>query len=85
MLTLTDKHRVDRVDFVLSHFHRRGGSGVLVDDMFDKVLVDEKWFYLMKDGKNSLPATGRGGPQAPEGVEQAVHPQDGVPCCCWPS
>ncbi|CAM9325095.1 unnamed protein product, partial [Discosporangium mesarthrocarpum] len=52
--TLTDKQRVDRVGFVLSHLHsRRGGSGVLVD-MFDWVYVDEKWFYLMKYGKNVL-------------------------------
>ncbi|CAM9413340.1 unnamed protein product, partial [Discosporangium mesarthrocarpum] len=48
--TLTDKQRVDWVGFVLSHLHRRGGSGVLVYDMFDWVHVDEKWFYPMKDG-----------------------------------
>ncbi|CAM9305676.1 unnamed protein product, partial [Discosporangium mesarthrocarpum] len=45
-LTLTDKQRVDRVGFVLSHLHRRGGSGVSVDDMFDWVHVDKMWFYL---------------------------------------
>ncbi|CAN0010424.1 unnamed protein product [Discosporangium mesarthrocarpum] len=56
--TLTDKQRVDRVGFALSHLHRRGGSWVLVDNMFDWVHVDEKWFYLIMDGK-SLPATGR--------------------------
>ncbi|CAN0382230.1 unnamed protein product [Discosporangium mesarthrocarpum] len=28
--------------------HRRGGSGVLVDDMYDSVNVDSKWFYVMK-------------------------------------
>ncbi|CAN0308406.1 unnamed protein product [Discosporangium mesarthrocarpum] len=50
-LTLTNKQRVDRVGFVLSHLHRRGGSGVLVDNTFDWVHVDEKWFNLMKGGK----------------------------------
>ncbi|CAN0139200.1 unnamed protein product [Discosporangium mesarthrocarpum] len=49
--TLTDKQRVDRVGFILSHLRRRGVSGDLVDDMVDWVHVDEKWFYLMKDGK----------------------------------
>ncbi|CAM9683337.1 unnamed protein product [Discosporangium mesarthrocarpum] len=52
---LTDKQRVGWVAFVLSHLHRRGGSGVLVDDVFDWVHVDEKGFYLMKDGKKNLP------------------------------
>ncbi|CAM9383771.1 unnamed protein product [Discosporangium mesarthrocarpum] len=49
--TLIDKQRVDWVGFLLSHLHRRSGSGVLVDDMFDWVHVDEKWFYMMKDGE----------------------------------
>ncbi|CAM9660349.1 unnamed protein product [Discosporangium mesarthrocarpum] len=50
--TLTDKQRVDQVGFVLSHLHKRGGVGVLVEDMFDWIHVDEKWFYLMKDDEN---------------------------------
>ncbi|CAM9305290.1 unnamed protein product [Discosporangium mesarthrocarpum] len=49
--TFTDKQRVDRVGFVLNHLHSRSGSGLLVDDLFNWVHVDEKWFYLMKDGK----------------------------------
>ncbi|CAM9658121.1 unnamed protein product, partial [Discosporangium mesarthrocarpum] len=47
----TDKSTVDRVGFVLSHLHRRGGVGVLVDDMFDWVHVDEKSFYLVEGWK----------------------------------
>ncbi|CAM9632772.1 unnamed protein product [Discosporangium mesarthrocarpum] len=31
--------------------HRKGGARVVVDDMYDWVQVDEKWFYVMKDGK----------------------------------
>ncbi|CAM9855023.1 unnamed protein product [Discosporangium mesarthrocarpum] len=31
--------------------HRKGGARVVVDDMYDWVHVDEKWFYLMKDGR----------------------------------
>ncbi|CAN0086146.1 unnamed protein product [Discosporangium mesarthrocarpum] len=29
--------------------HRKGGARVVVDDMYDWVHVDEKWFYVMKD------------------------------------
>ncbi|CAN0085476.1 unnamed protein product, partial [Discosporangium mesarthrocarpum] len=47
---LSDKQKRDRVGFALSHMHRKGGTGVVVDDMYDWVHVDEKWFYVMKDG-----------------------------------
>ncbi|CAM9690947.1 unnamed protein product, partial [Discosporangium mesarthrocarpum] len=40
----------DKVGFALSHMHRKGGTGVVVDYMYDWVHVDEKWFYVMKDG-----------------------------------
>ncbi|CAN0430596.1 unnamed protein product [Discosporangium mesarthrocarpum] len=29
--------------------HRKGGARVVMDDMYDWVHVDEKWFYVMKD------------------------------------
>ncbi|CAN0487065.1 unnamed protein product, partial [Discosporangium mesarthrocarpum] len=48
---LSDKQKRDRVGFALSHMHRKGGARVLVDDMYDWVHVDEKWFYVMKDGR----------------------------------
>ncbi|CAM9256154.1 unnamed protein product, partial [Discosporangium mesarthrocarpum] len=48
---LSDKQKRDRVGFVLSHMHRKGGGRVVVDDMCDWVHVDEKWFYVMKDGR----------------------------------
>ncbi|CAM9616602.1 unnamed protein product, partial [Discosporangium mesarthrocarpum] len=48
---LSDKQKRDRVGFVLSHMHRKGGARVVVDDMYDWVHVDEKWFYVMKDGR----------------------------------
>ncbi|CAM9999950.1 unnamed protein product [Discosporangium mesarthrocarpum] len=41
---LSDKQKSDRV--VL-----KGGTGVVMDDMYDWVHVDEKWFYVMKDGR----------------------------------
>ncbi|CAN0353885.1 unnamed protein product, partial [Discosporangium mesarthrocarpum] len=31
--------------------HRKGGTGVVVDDMYDWVHVDENWSYVMKDGR----------------------------------
>ncbi|CAN0474101.1 unnamed protein product [Discosporangium mesarthrocarpum] len=37
--------------FALSHMHRKGGARVVVDDMEDWVHVDEKWFYVMKEGR----------------------------------
>ncbi|CAN0263433.1 unnamed protein product, partial [Discosporangium mesarthrocarpum] len=48
---LSDKQKRDRVGFALSHMHRMGGARVVVDDMYDWVHVDEKWFYVMKDGR----------------------------------
>ncbi|CAM9873330.1 unnamed protein product [Discosporangium mesarthrocarpum] len=44
---LSDKQKRDRVGFALSHMHRKGGARVVVD----WVHVDEKWFYVMKDGR----------------------------------
>ncbi|CAM9240041.1 unnamed protein product, partial [Discosporangium mesarthrocarpum] len=48
---LSDKQKRDRVGFALSHMHRKGGARVVVDDMYDWVHMDEKWFYVMKDGR----------------------------------
>ncbi|CAN0342000.1 unnamed protein product, partial [Discosporangium mesarthrocarpum] len=48
---LSDKQKRDRVGFALSHMHRKGGTGVVVDDMYEWVHVDEKWFYVMMDGR----------------------------------
>ncbi|CAN0268846.1 unnamed protein product [Discosporangium mesarthrocarpum] len=62
--TLTDKQRVDRVGFILSRLRRRGGSGVLVDDMFGWVHADEKCFQLMMDRKKVY-LQPDGGPHAP--------------------
>ncbi|CAM9964343.1 unnamed protein product [Discosporangium mesarthrocarpum] len=31
--------------------HRKGGARVVVDDMYDWVHVDVKWFNVMKDGR----------------------------------
>ncbi|CAM9846316.1 unnamed protein product [Discosporangium mesarthrocarpum] len=50
MPVLSDQQKVDRVDFVLSHRHRKWGGGVFVDNLYDWVHVDEKWFYILKDG-----------------------------------
>ncbi|CAM9934059.1 unnamed protein product, partial [Discosporangium mesarthrocarpum] len=50
-LVLSDKQKRDRVGFALRHMHRNGGARGVVDDMYDWVHVDEKWFYVMKDGR----------------------------------
>ncbi|CAM9190235.1 unnamed protein product [Discosporangium mesarthrocarpum] len=41
---LSDKQKRYRVGFALSHMHRKGEARVVVDDMYDWVLVDERWF-----------------------------------------
>ncbi|CAN0489706.1 unnamed protein product, partial [Discosporangium mesarthrocarpum] len=41
--TLTDKQRLERVQFVLSHVSRKEGTGWVVANMYDWVHVDEKW------------------------------------------
>ncbi|CAN0477095.1 unnamed protein product, partial [Discosporangium mesarthrocarpum] len=46
---LSDKQKRDRVGFALSHMQRKEGARVVVDNMYDWVHVDEKWFYVMKD------------------------------------
>ncbi|CAN0218280.1 unnamed protein product [Discosporangium mesarthrocarpum] len=48
---LSDKQKRHRVGFALSHMHRKGGARVVVDGMYDWVHVDEKWFYVMQDGR----------------------------------
>ncbi|CAM9309865.1 unnamed protein product, partial [Choristocarpus tenellus] len=48
---LSDQQKVNKVDFVVSHIRRKGGSGVLVDNLYDSVHVDVKWFYILKDGQ----------------------------------
>ncbi|CAN0327045.1 unnamed protein product, partial [Discosporangium mesarthrocarpum] len=52
----------------LSHMHGKGGTGVVVDDMYDRVHVDEMWFYVMKDGKgiNLHPEEDAPKPQRPQ-------------------
>ncbi|CAM9295880.1 unnamed protein product, partial [Choristocarpus tenellus] len=47
----SDQEKVNRVAFVVSHTHRNGGVGVLVDDRYNRVDVDEKWSYILKDGQ----------------------------------
>ncbi|CAN0301343.1 unnamed protein product, partial [Discosporangium mesarthrocarpum] len=44
---LSDKQKRDRVGFALSHVHGK----VVVDDMYDWVHADDKWFYVTKDGR----------------------------------
>ncbi|CAM9715231.1 unnamed protein product [Discosporangium mesarthrocarpum] len=62
---LSDKQKRDRVGFALSDMHRKGGTGVVVDDMYDWVHVDEKWFYVMKDGRGIYLHPEEGAPEPP--------------------
>ncbi|CAM9325170.1 unnamed protein product, partial [Discosporangium mesarthrocarpum] len=47
---LSEAHKLERVQFVLSHVSRKGGTGWVVAHMYDWVHVDEEWFYMMRDG-----------------------------------
>ncbi|CAN0503586.1 unnamed protein product, partial [Discosporangium mesarthrocarpum] len=62
---LSDKQKRDRVGFALSHVHRKGGARVVVDDMYDWVHVDEKWLYVMKDGRGIYLRPGDDAPKPP--------------------
>jgi hypothetical protein len=44
--SLSDKHKLARMRFVIE---RMGGREPLIDDHYDIVRIDEKWFYLMRD------------------------------------
>ncbi|CAM9314777.1 unnamed protein product [Choristocarpus tenellus] len=39
---LSDQQKGNRVGFIISHLYRRGGIGVVVDDLYDWVYVDKK-------------------------------------------
>ncbi|CAN0183123.1 unnamed protein product, partial [Discosporangium mesarthrocarpum] len=52
---LSEKVKVKRVEFVLGHVSRKGGTGMVVDDMYDGVHVDENWFYVTRDGARTYP------------------------------
>ncbi|CAM9576080.1 unnamed protein product [Discosporangium mesarthrocarpum] len=62
---LSDKQKRDRVGFALSQMHRKGVAGVVVDDMYDWVHADEKWFYVMKDGRGIYLYPEEGVPKPP--------------------
>ncbi|CAN0469478.1 unnamed protein product [Discosporangium mesarthrocarpum] len=62
---LSVKQKRDRVGFALGHMHRKGGARVVVDDMYDWVHVDEKWFYMMKDGRGIYLHTEEDAPKPP--------------------
>ncbi|CAM9149665.1 unnamed protein product [Discosporangium mesarthrocarpum] len=62
---LSDKQKRDRVGFALSNMHSKGGSGVVVDDMYNWVHVDEKWFYVINNGRGIYLHPGEDAPQKP--------------------
>ncbi|CAM9425420.1 unnamed protein product [Discosporangium mesarthrocarpum] len=47
---LSERAKVTRVGFVLRYVSRKGGTGMVVDDMYDWVHVDETWIHVMRDG-----------------------------------
>ena len=47
--TLTDENKVSRMDLALSFIDKNDTSKF--EHMEDLIHVDEKWFYLMKDGQ----------------------------------
>ncbi|CAM9880815.1 unnamed protein product [Discosporangium mesarthrocarpum] len=57
---LSDKQKRDREGFALNHIHRKGGTGVVVDDVYDSAHVDEKRLVLRDEGREgNLPAPRR--------------------------
>ncbi|CAN0449789.1 unnamed protein product [Discosporangium mesarthrocarpum] len=62
---LSDKQKRDRVGFALSHIHRKGGTRVVVEDMYDWVHVDEKRFYVMNEGRGNYLHPEEDAPESP--------------------
>ncbi|CAM9994657.1 unnamed protein product [Choristocarpus tenellus] len=48
---LSDQQKANRLGFAISHMDRRVEPGILVDDLYDWVYVDENWFYILKGGQ----------------------------------
>lgn len=46
--TLTEKNKMDRLEFCLSKVNHATNGDFLFDDLYDYVHIDEKWFYLTK-------------------------------------
>ena len=54
---LTEENKVSRVAYCLDEIDGTtvtGGAEVRYKDMFDRVDIDEKWFYQTSDGKNYI-------------------------------
>ena len=49
---LTDENKLHRIQYVLDHIDQHTSSRRQVYiDMFDRIHLDEKWFYLTRDGE----------------------------------
>jgi hypothetical protein len=64
--TLTDENKVHRFMFAVDHIkkvpHCTRGEEIF-DGLYDKVHVDEKWFFLSKDGKKYILVDGEEAPE----------------------
>ena len=56
---LTDENKLHRIQYVLDHIDQHTSSRRQVYiDMFDRIHLDEKWFYLTRDGEAYILAKG---------------------------
>ena len=76
--TLTDKHKADRLAFVLSQIKDTAARHPVYGDHYDVVHSDKKWFYLMEDHQHILLAPGETAP-APPTVKHKSH----IPKVMW--
>ena len=54
---LTEENKVSRVAYALEEINAAtlvGGGVAMFKDMYDRVDIDEKWFYQTSDGKNYI-------------------------------
>ena len=58
--TLTDENKVSRMELALSFIDKNNTSKF--EHMEDLILVDEKWFYLTKDGQRFIIAADKAEP-----------------------
>ena len=59
--TLNDEHKIARIQYALSM--RDPNDPTKYQDMYDRVHVDEKWFYMTKDGECYILADGKEPPE----------------------
>lgn len=63
---LTDQHKLNRIRYVLEQVVDLDAAHPVYRDMFGHIHIDEKWFYILTNGKSVLVAPDEELPDCPE-------------------